>query len=96
MWICHPLVVPPIPKKKKNPTMELVKLKKQYFDHKIQKRKEKERTQKLYVEETLKYKKARLELYKRKVELEEKKIQASCFFQNLNFDSQSATSKPQF
>jgi hypothetical protein len=50
-------VVPPIPKKRKNPTMKLVKVKKQYFDHKIQKREEKKRTQKLYAEETLKYKK---------------------------------------
>jgi hypothetical protein len=57
MWICHPSSGSSNTKKRKNPTMKLVKVKKQYFDHKIQKREEKKRTQKLYAEETLKYKK---------------------------------------
>ncbi|XP_029667831.1 uncharacterized protein LOC115238285 [Formica exsecta] len=62
--------------KRKNPLMELVKVKKKFFEEKMEKIKEKEISRKLYVEESLKYKKEKLDLYKEKLEMEKKKIKA--------------------
>ncbi|XP_029666527.1 trihelix transcription factor GT-3b-like [Formica exsecta] len=62
--------------KRKNPSMELVKVKKKFFEEKMEKIKEKEISRKLYVEESLKYKKEKLDLYKEKLEMEKKKIKA--------------------
>lgn len=56
--------------------MELVKVKKKFFEEKMEKMKEKEISRKLYVEESLKYKKEKLDLYKEKLDMEKKKIKA--------------------
>lgn len=60
--------------KRKNPSMEITKIKKKYFEDKMETIKEKEICRKLYVEESLKYKKEKLDLFKEKVEIEKKKI----------------------
>lgn len=60
--------------KRKNPSMELVKIRKKFLEQKMEKIKEKEISRKFYVEENLKYKKEKLDLYKEKLEMEKKKI----------------------
>lgn len=60
--------------KRKNPSMEIAKIKKKYCEDKMETIKEKEICRKFYVEESLKYKKEKLDLYKEKVEMEKKKI----------------------
>lgn len=61
-------------KKRKNPSMELVKVKKKFFEEKMEKAKEREIIRKHYLEESLKYKKEKLDLYKKKLEIEKEKV----------------------
>lgn len=63
--------------------MELVKVKKKFFEDKIEKMEEKEISRKLYVEECLKYKKEKLDLYREKLEIEKKKVKALEDLQNI-------------
>lgn len=65
--------------------MELIKVKKKFFEEKnrIEKMKEKEISRKLYVEECLKYKKEKLDLYKEKLEIEKKKVKVLGDLQNI-------------
>lgn len=53
--------------------MKLVKVKKKFFEEKMEKLKEKEISRKFYVEENFKYKTEKLDLYKEKLEIEKKK-----------------------
>jgi len=43
--------------KRRNPSIKLLKVKKKFFEDRMEKKKEKEISRKLYVEESLKYKK---------------------------------------
>jgi len=60
--------------RRKNPSIELLKVKKKFFEDRMEKMKEREISRKLYVEESLKYKKEKLDLYREKLEIEKKKV----------------------
>lgn len=73
--------------KRKNPSMELVKVKKKFFEDKMEKMKEKEISRKLYVTECLQYKKEKLDLikknHKEKLEIEKEKVKVLGDLQNI-------------
>ncbi|KAJ8914167.1 hypothetical protein NQ315_016246 [Exocentrus adspersus] len=61
--------------KRKNPTAELVKIKRRYFENKVEKANEKETNRNLYLQENLRLKTEKVEISKKKLELEERKLQ---------------------
>ncbi|XP_066602476.1 uncharacterized protein [Prorops nasuta] len=63
-------------RKRKNPTIELVKIKKDFLENKMIVMKEKEESRKVYIKESLKYNEEKVRLYKDKMEMEKKKIEA--------------------
>ncbi|KAI4455563.1 hypothetical protein MML48_9g00005580 [Holotrichia oblita] len=60
--------------KRKNPSMELIKIKKAYYEKRTQQIENKEEVRKKYINECINNKNERLNLLKRKLELEERKI----------------------
>jgi len=59
-------------KKRKNPSIELVKVKTKFFEDKIKNMIEKEANRKQWIDENLKHKKQKLDLYKKKRDRREK------------------------